>query len=357
MSKHSRRGVLTSGLKQFFVTAADNSGGFPLLYSYTWTDSQGFGTLSSPSPGMDGYTSSVVINKNNTAILAGLSQSPYLKAFRWSYNGGFGTAYSDPTNISTYSKNGVDFSPSGNAIVCSYSSTGAIEAYAWSDATGFGTKYSAISPNPSTDGYYTRFAPTGDAVLLAGPAGLLAYRWSDATGFGALFSTAAISGSTKNALEFSPDGSIVFVATSSSPYIYAIPWNSTTGFGTAYSNPAILPSSYGRRISVSPDGSAVALAHDGTPGLIRNITVYKWNNTTGFGTKYSDPTGATISNFGGAVAFSTTGKSIILGTQNASLTRIFAWSWDNINGFGTKFTNPGTLPNNLIYELKFGVIK
>jgi hypothetical protein len=80
---------------------------------------------------------------------------------------------------------------------------------------------------------------------------------------------------------------------------------------------------------------AMAVAHTTTPF----ISAYPWNSA-GFGTKYTNP--ATLpANNGNEVAFSPAGDAIAV--AHATTPFITAYPWSG-SGFGTKYTNPATLP-------------
>ena len=89
---------------------------------------------------------------------------------------------------------------------------------------------------------------------------------------------------------------VVAVAHNTSPYVSVYPWTSGTGFGTKYSDPSTLPTGTGRFTAFSPDGADLAVSHSTSP----YISVYPWSS--GFGTKYSDPSPTPYAALG--VAFS-----------------------------------------------------
>ena len=78
---------------------------------------------------------------------------------------------------------------------------------------------------------------------------------------------------------------VVAVAHDANPNVTAYPWDDTTGFGTKYADPSTLPPNTGRGAAFSPSGGALVIAHLGSP----YVTAYPWDDTTGFGTKYANP--------------------------------------------------------------------
>jgi hypothetical protein len=80
----------------------------------------------------------------------------------------------------------------------------------------------------------------------------------------------------------------------------------------------------------------IAVGHATTP----NVTAYPWSSSTGFGTKFTDP--ATLpAGTGTGVAFTAAGDAIAVADNSSPYVTAYPWS---ISGFGTKFTNPATLP-------------
>ena len=68
--------------------------------------------------------------------------------------------------------------------------------------------------------------------------------------------------------------------------------------------------------------------------------MYPWTNGSGFGTKYTNPATLPTGN-GSGVAFSPAGKDIAI--SHAGSPFITAYPWANGSGFGTKYANPNTL--------------
>jgi hypothetical protein len=82
---------------------------------------------------------------------------------------------------------------------------------------------------------------------------------------------------------------------------------------------------------------SIAVAHDTTP----RITAYPWSGS-GFGTKFTDP--ATLPTADGrGVAFSPAGNAIAVAHGTTPFVTAYPWSG---SGFGTKFANPATVPTD-----------
>jgi hypothetical protein len=118
----------------------------------------------------------------------------------------------------------------------------------------------------------------------------------------------------------------------------AYPWSSTTGFGTKYSDPSP-PATFTDTlfdVKFSPDGNQIAFAIRENPRL----AAYPWSSSTGFGTRYTNP--ATLpQSITRGVAFSADGLAVAFAHQNTPYVTAYPWS---ASGYGTKYANPATLP-------------
>jgi len=118
------------------------------------------------------------------------------------------------------------------------------------------------------------------------------WEWDNINGvLGSQFSAPATAptGYLRN-VTFSPSDDVLFIGSYDSPYIHAYEWNNSSGFGAKYSNPSTLPTG-GSALQVHPSGNAVIVSSE-TQGSISSprIYVYPWNYSTGFGTIMTNPT-------------------------------------------------------------------
>ena len=88
----------------------------------------------------------------------------------------------------------------------------------------------------------------------------------------------------------------------------------------------------------------IAVAHSTSP----YITAYPWTSGTGFGTKYSDPATLPAAACRG-VAFSPDGADIAVAYSGSPFVSVYPWS----SGFGTKYSDPATLPGSWPYKVAF----
>ena len=139
---------------------------------------------------------------------------------------------------------------------------------------------------------------------------------------------------------------IVFVGHINSPYLSAYRLNydsanNKSSFGTKYSNPSSLPSLSGRAVAISQNGSLLAVATESSP----YISVYPWNTSTGFGAKYSNP--ATLPTSTGLSVSWRNNNILAVGQYSSPYLNVYAFN----NGFGSRYSNPVTLMSSSAYSV------
>ena len=82
-------------------------------------------------------------------------------------------------------------------------------------------------------------------------------------------------------------GNVVFFSNNISPFFHAWSFSGST-FGTKFANPASLPSFSAYQIFVHPSDKAVCFVSLG------NIFIYAWDNVTGFGARFTNPSEITL---------------------------------------------------------------
>lgn len=126
------------------------------------------------------------------------------------------------------------------------------------------------------------------------------------------------------------------VGTATSPFISAYSLNSSS-FGVKYSDPSTLPTgnsaTRSRRSIISPSSKYVAV---GTSGTSPRIHAYRWSGN-GFGTKFSNP--STIpSSEGHDIAF-TNNEDFLAVAALTGVGNLLVYPWSD-SGFGTAYTRP-----------------
>jgi hypothetical protein len=122
--------------------------------------------------------------------------------------------------------------------------------------------------------------------------------------------------------------------------------------GTAYTFRVTALNSYGPSPASGASNSAtpalpqyIAVGSTNTPF----VTAYPWSGS-GFGTKFTNPATLPTGNCN-TVAFSPSGNAIAVAHDISPFVTAYAWSG---SGFGTKFANPATLPAGLGNGVAFG---
>lgn len=140
---------------------------------------------------------------------------------------------------------------------------------------------------------------------------------------------------------------------SNSPYISVFPFVVDTGMSPKYANPGTAWSGPGVGVDFSRDGGIVAGALFTSP----YINAYVWNMASGYGTKYSNP--GTLPGdvrrslcFNGDYDQTIPTTDVVVGGQSGG-SYVDAYPWTDGSGFGTRYSNPGTLPTGTVYSIKF----
>lgn len=313
----------------------------PYITVYPFTRSGGFGTkYSNPStlPAAAPITGPTTTFTNDGTVLAfpsNTSSSPgNLNFYNWSKTTGFGTKITQttgPTSAGIYRNCTTKPSEYGSGWhYILFATQGAIWRYhvasgsniteVNSKNTGFGSVESTLQFNnagtyvlvnsgvyPWTDGWIastvnlgTRISFTGAPITLAygdwhpsdtvivyadgaSPGTMSAYNFGG--GLGSLINNAPNPTASVRNIRFSASGKTVFASSLDSPYITAHAFDQTTGFGSKFSNPSTLPPTYCYCVERSKTNDLVAVVSGSSPYIV----VYPWNDTTGFGVKYSNP--------------------------------------------------------------------
>lgn len=341
----------------------------PGVEAYAWDTQTGFGAkYSAPSsPPQSGYSMlGAAASPTGSAVAVaggfnnGSTLTPRLYGYQWTNASGFGTAYTEPgTYPSNTFYNDMAWSPQNNAVAIASNSgvtggSGRVYAYLWDPVTGWSTRFNTTSLGSNTSGQSVCFSTSGDAVIMGYIGGLAAYPWSTSTGFGTRYTNpTGVSSAYYNGVAFNAAGTAFVGAHSgNTPWIDAWAWNDGTGFGTKYSNPASPPTGTnpsGNAVVFTPNDDAVIMGVSASTSPY--IAAWAWNNTTGFGTKYSNPSTA-LPYSSDRMAMSPDGKAVIV-TRTSTSPYVTAYAWDSASGFGTKYANPTVAPTATIRSVTF----
>jgi hypothetical protein len=138
-------------------------------------------------------------------------------------------------------------------------------------------------------------------------------------------------------LDASPSGQTIISGGISG--ILAYPWSASSGFGTKYSQPSGDPYAYS--IKFSSSGNSVIFSSNS----LQNGTylhAYPFNTSTGFGTKYANPATSTITAASFNAVAVTFGATAIAYATTAS-PWVYAYAFSESTGFGSKYANPSVI--------------
>lgn len=264
--------------------------GSPYITAYPVNSTDGYGTkYANPATTPSGQAMNGCFSMDNSVIASALYNSPYVIAYPFTIASGFGTKYANPSSALSSICNDCAFTPTkSHLVVANNSSSVGLYAYDWSN--GFGTRTSAgTQPPGAVNSVDVSPANTSLVITHNNSPYIAAYAWSN--GFGAKYANPSPGYSIGvNDAKYSSDGSSVGFGIYSSPWLVVLAFSS--GFGTKFSNPSSLPAVNQNitKVAFSPDGKYIAGFGRDTYGSY--LTIYNWDNISGFGSKVVDGVGA-----------------------------------------------------------------
>ena len=124
------------------------------------------------------------------------------------------------------------------------------------------------------------------------------------------------------------------------------PWSATSGYGTKFSQPSnFATTSTVYKCAFNHDGTAIAVSHRTSPF----ISVYAWSSSSGFGTRYANPSVLPASWGQNGINFSPDGTALVVNVRNVGLT-VYRWS---SAGFGTQYSNLSPNPSTNMRDATF----
>lgn len=224
-----------------------------------------------------------------------------------------------------------------------------LNAWAWDDTYGFGTK--ASNPSSGVAGKVYGIAQNSNTIFIARDSSphINAYSW--AGGFGSKYSNPATLpiGLIAYSVTYNSVFPSVAISQSSTPYVAAYPWSNSTGFGTRYSDPSILPTGPARYVKFNNAGNVIGVANETTTPF---ISFYAWSS--GFGTRFSNPVSLPEAiQYDAGIGFSPSDNAVVVATGNFTSPYVAAYPWSNSTGFGTRYSAPATLPGYITSDVSF----
>jgi hypothetical protein len=296
----------------------------PGIAAYRWSDSSGVGTkYSDPSSLPTGTSTFVKFNPTGTALALTTSSSPYVHVYAWDRINGFGTKYSNPSSLPAQRSN---TRPSWTTNLFGMVNIASISVYRWDDTTGFGTKYT--QPTITGQPQYIAINPYENAIAIGAAAGnTRTWQFNLTTGFNT--GSEQVVGTDSTVGTWGPNGNVLSFKPSSGSNLSAIAWNIASATpGSAYTNPAQGPSG-NEEIAWNYDQSTIFV---GGAGSTPYVWAWPWSDATGFGTRYTAATAAGYTVNG--ISVSKRGASVAV-TTNANNLEVYRWS--NSTGWGSKY--------------------
>jgi hypothetical protein len=314
----------------------------PWIHVYSFTFDGGFiSKYANPSTLMNGFSRQQSFNNTNTVIAASNDNNPTMNAYAFDIVTGFGTKYANPATLRGLLV-GASFHPNGNFIGIAGDGN-LVGAYAWNNTTGFGSLTTA--PSVSGTSWEPAWNSGGTVITVPNTTGSApqfgTWPFNTSTGaFGTKFTNPGsfISSANYQDADFHPeDTAVCYAAGAAAPGVLAYAWNNSTGYGSRYSDPASAPAAGVFTSQFTPSGAVIAFIGSNTAFF------YLWNSGTGFGTRFSSPSSA-LTATSDKLRFSPTNDLVAITTSGSPFIQVY--KWNDSTGFGTKYANPSTLPSS-----------
>ncbi len=255
---------------------------------------------------------------------------------------GWGQKYSNPSTSPTGRTWDSKFRPQGDAVGWALiSNSPYAEAYAFSNS-GYGSRYANMASIPPSSPASFGWSPAGTEVLVGASTatGLNVYAWS--SGWGTKYSSpVGLEAGAK--ATFSKDSNYIFQSEAASPYLAAYGWSSS-GFGSKFSDPSAATEESTSIPATNSDSSVVIVGQNATP----YVKAYAFS-AAGWGSAFSEPTTKfTTAVVGGPsqVEFNSSGTYVAMshtGAANEFNCAIYAWS----GGWGSLLSDPASKTNGV----------
>ena len=284
-------------------------------------------------------------SRSSVAAL-GVTNSPYVVAWPFTHGVGFGTRFSNPASLPPNTLRWTTFNNARTILMGGTVFTTWHAMYPLTATGGFGAKFALPTTNFTDTGGssgYNDIHPTDKAYIISSNStpGIHAWKWDNVTGFGTKYANPSAGYTSTRALAFNASGNAVFIVSGNTPQ--ARRWDNVNGFGTAYSN---ANAALGTPTSVSghPRNLSVVFSADTTPW----IGGWYWTDANGYGTKMTNPsTLPTTGNFGNASKYSLSGNRLVTNANNATAgNQLAAYQMNTDGSWGTKFAAPTTAPGS-----------
>ncbi len=325
----------------------------PHMRVYNWSNATGFGTVFANPAVLPNRYGPVNFNRAGNVLAMGTTgaQGSPGQFYVWPWSAaGFGTRFALPASRPTAdfdSPGAMSFAPGDLYLSWSANET-THHAYPWNNTTGFGVRYAQPSGGyAGASGRPGSWHPTNLALVVASNSSPLIQAWPWLPGFGTRYANpvTAVGGSVPGSTEFDPTGVDILISSNASPWLSSYKWTNASGFGTKYAAPSPALTSQ-PSFRFSPDGRYIAITNAISP----YIRVMRYTAGVGFGAIVSSPSVLPSGTFAGTPMWTPDQKVIMCGSNATPW--LHAWQWSEA-GFGTKYSNPATLPPRAVNSIAF----
>jgi len=340
----------------FGSAAAIGNDTTPFIDVYAW-NALGFGSrFSNPASLPPGRIFGLVFSPNADTLLCANSLAPFCSAYHWSI-AGFGTKYADPATPPAGDSAAIALraTPTEYQVALVFSPVNGMGVWHFTTAGGWGTKFAdpaTALPGLGVDIKYNSPVAANQNLGIGHGGGVFisAYPWSDA-GFGTKWTdpiSSDVAGGT--GIRFGHAGNAVYMSHnfSSGACVIGYRWNDATGFGTEYTNASIPGGFIANGIDTSVTDNAVIVSQS-SDGTYDKYIAWEIVSGGGFGTRYTALTFGGLSVQQSAI---NPAMNVVLGTRSGA-TKMQALNWTDGDGWGTAYSNPGTLPVGLTFSAAF----
>lgn len=207
----------------------------------------------------------------------------------WAFNldGPNGFSAAAPSSDTTFLTYDIGMAPFAGSsyIFLPISGTDKAFFYSYNGSLGARTTLGSLIPSGSTDSNTIGVDPTSPRFYLDNAGSLRRYFYNGVT-FVQEGVTTSLSVGPARCLRYNPNATAFAAGGGTNPFVQVFRV-SGNALGTAFSNPATLPGNAVEDLSFSPDGKFLAVCTAGTVGI--RFSVYPFNSTTGFGTRLTNP--------------------------------------------------------------------
>lgn len=235
---------------------------------------------------------------------------------------------SAPDTVNNVGVTGLAFSADGSRLVTKPRGTGSVlNSYNWNAASQRYEKTAAVLGTTAVQSYQVAMTRDGSRIAFAGAGDASSLRWSSANNRYEVDTAPDTSPATGYGAAISDDGNRLVLTdnnAAATAKILTFIWDSGDEQFKLTTAPDVQPAGQPYYCSMSADGEFLAVAHAGTSAPARLIT-YKWHTDNGRYEATANHSG-TVNGLGVGVSLSSDGSKLAIGhTTNAPYIVSFSW--------------------------------